>query len=454
MTKKRACVLFFMFIAAALFLIVGCADPTTDAPEEPSEEIEVGVGIAGAPDSIKIGFSTFLSGPASSPFGIPAAQSAEVIIEHLNRGDGPAPYDQLGIGGVPIEYIVIDEAGGAERQVAEYRRLVLDEQVDIVIGYISSADALAVAPVAEELETLTIIFDAGTNQIFEEADYHYVFRTKGHQIIDSIGMARYALEMNPDIQTIAGINQDYAWGHDSWNSFKEAMLSLKPDIEVVAELFPSLYAGEYSSEISALLNAKPDFIHTSLWGGDMEAFMLQASARGLHEQSTLGFGSGDTMLPRLSNTVPPGVVIGARGPHGQLAPQSMLGDWFEEVYGNRYLLRPVYPSYHMSQALFGIKMAYENALAAKNYEEWPSIDEVIAAFKYLEFDTPSGIISMAIGGGHQAVEPVPYGTTGEDIHPETGERVLINVIIYEPEMVNPPDGVKSIDWIRAGFPLD
>ena len=34
-------------------------------------------------DSIKIGFVTFLSGPAAGPFGVPAKMAAEAIVESL-----------------------------------------------------------------------------------------------------------------------------------------------------------------------------------------------------------------------------------------------------------------------------------------------------------------------------------------------------------------------------------
>ena len=61
--------------------------------------------------------------------------------------------------------------------MTEYRDLVERQKVDVVIGYISSGDCLAVAPVAEELKKLTIFFDCGTPRIFEDAAYKYVFRT-------------------------------------------------------------------------------------------------------------------------------------------------------------------------------------------------------------------------------------------------------------------------------------
>ncbi len=402
------------------------------------------------PAEVKIGVVSFLSGAAAAPFGVPSRNAAEVLIEQINAGRAPAPYDQAGIGGVPIRAVYIDEAGGADKQVAELRRLVLDEKVDLVIGYISSGDCLAVAPVAEELKKLTVLFDCGTNRIFEDASYKYVFRTTGHQIIDNVGVARYVLKVKPDLKSIAGINQDYAWGHDSWNTFRDTILQLKPDVQVISEQFPKLFAGDYSAEISALQAGGADVIHSSFWGGDLEGLVIQSVPRGLAEQSTLILTTGDTMLPRLGADVPPGIIIAARGPHGALAPDTELNSWFVKVYKDRYNVRPVYPSYHMSQAILGVKSAFEKAMAAAG-GKWPSQDQVIAAFEGLEFETPSGPIKMALGKGHQGVEPVAFGITGE-FDPAKGEVALTDVMTFPVECVNPPEGMTSGDWIAQGFP--
>ncbi len=117
---------------------------------------------------IKIGIVTFLSGAAAGPFGIPARNAAELFAAEANAGKLPAPYSTMGIGGRPVELVVIDEAGGTTKQVSEYRNLVEQQGVDLVAGYISSGDCLAVAPVAEELKKITLLFDCGTPRIFED----------------------------------------------------------------------------------------------------------------------------------------------------------------------------------------------------------------------------------------------------------------------------------------------
>ena len=161
---------------------------------------------AGAPKELRVGIVTLLSGPASSTFGIPAKKAADAWVEKIN--------DEGGIGGVKIVPVLTDEAGPGDKVVAEFRRLAADEKVDLVIGYISSANCVAVPAVAEELKVLTVLFDCGTTRVFEEAKYKYVFRTAAHTGIDGIGAARYLLTVKPDVKTIAGLNQDYAWGRD------------------------------------------------------------------------------------------------------------------------------------------------------------------------------------------------------------------------------------------------
>lgn len=115
--------------------------------------------------------------------------------------------------------MIVDGNVPTDQQGVQLRRLALDEKVDLVIGYISSANGLAVAPVAGELKLPTVLFDCGTNQVFEEARYKYVFRTAAHTGTDGIGAARYLLMVKPEVKTVAGLNQDYAWGRDSWEIF-------------------------------------------------------------------------------------------------------------------------------------------------------------------------------------------------------------------------------------------
>jgi branched-chain amino acid transport system substrate-binding protein len=393
----------------------------------------------------RIGIVTFLSGPAAGPFGVPARNAAEVLTESLNTGKVPAPYDKQGIGGRPLEVVFIDEAGGTTKQVTEYRNLVQRQGVDAVIGYISSGDCLAVTPVAEELQTLTVLFDCGTPRIFEDASYKFVFRTSSHAAMDNVAAALYVTEKIPKARKIAGINQNYAWGQDSWSDFEAAMKALKPDVVITTSQMPKLLAGQYGAEVSALMAGSPDIIHSSFWGGDLDAFILQAVPRGALKKSTAVLTCGETATHKLAGQIPDGTIIGARGPHGVYAPDNALNRWFRTAYQDRFGLFPNYPAYHMSQAILGLKSAYEKAQGAGGAA--PARDAIIAAFEKLTFETPSGTIRMALGKGHQAVEPTVYGrakTVG-------GKLTFVDIRQYPAERVNPPEGMKSADWIKSAL---
>ncbi|WP_259779384.1 ABC transporter substrate-binding protein [Aestuariispira ectoiniformans] len=395
----------------------------------------------------RVGIVTFLSGPAAGPFGVPSANAAKVLVEELNKGNLPAPYDKLGINGAEIEAVIIDEAGGATKQVEEYRNLVQRQKVDAVIGYVSSGDCLAVAPVAEELKTFTVAYDCGTSRLFaENSDAKYMFRTGLDASVDNIGAVRYLAATRPDVTRLSGIQQNYSWGQDSWNDFTAAAAKLLPEADVVEEQFPKIYQGQYGAEISALSVKRPEIVHSSFWGGDMEAFVLQANARGLLEDATGLLTCGEASFGTYKDQAPNGMIIGARGPFGAFAPDNELNNWFEGVYSAAYDKDPVYPATKMAQAILGLKYAAENAGVGD--KEIPSAEQLSAAMKGATFESVSGTVEMARASGHQAMQGITYG----EYHYEDGKPSIKNAVSFSGACVTPPEGVSAAEWIEQGFP--
>jgi len=264
---------------------------------------------APASPPIKLGIVSFLTGPAASPFGIPGRNGAEIVIEALNAGTLPPPYNTVGFGGTKIEAKYVDEAGSTANVVTEFRNLVQRDQVDAVVGYISSGSCLAVTPVAEELKALTVYFDCGTPRIFEEKPRKYVFRPSPHATMDNVGAAKYLVAKKTDVALYSGINQNYAWGQDSWRDFVGAMNVLSPKAKVEKELFPKLFAGEYGAEISTLLTSKSQALHTSFWDGDLESFVYQEQTRGLNKRMPIIYTTGESAIWRLRDKMPDGAIV-------------------------------------------------------------------------------------------------------------------------------------------------
>jgi branched-chain amino acid transport system substrate-binding protein len=398
--------------------------------------------------AIKIGFVTFLSGPAAAPFGIPDHNAAEMLVEKLNAGQVPAPYNTVGLGGTRIEGKFVDEAGSVADVVTQFRNLVERDHVDVVVGYVSSGNCLAITPVAEELKQLTVLDICGTTRIFEEKPRHYVFRVNAHATMDNVSAAKYALSKFKDISVYSGINQNYAWGQDSWRDFRLAMKNLDAKATIDKELFPKLFAGEYGAEISTLLTSNAQFIHSSFYDGDLEAFIYQSAARGLPQRIPLVLTTGESSLWRLGAKLPDGAIIGARGPHTFFAHDSELNTWFHKSYVDRFKEQPIYPAYDLAQSLFGLKTAWEKAQAKKGGAR-PTTEEVIAAFEGISFPTPSTTVQMALGNGHQGLSDTAVGSYKFD--KAEGKPEIVDIVRYPAQCVNPPADVDSVPWLEGGM---
>ena len=387
----------------------------------------------GAPKELKVAFVDFFSGGAAV-FGVSGKGTSELLVAKWNKSGG--------IGGVPIKLIVVDEGGGPKKQVSELRRLVQDEKVDAVVGYTSSGNCMAIKPVAEKLKILTVVHICGTHQLTENSPSKYVFRTSVNQAADSVSLARHALALKPNLKTIAGANEDYAWGRDSWEAFKVAMQALKPDVKVVGELWTKFQAGEYSAEISKLLRLKPDVIHSSFWGGGLITFVKQAAPRGLFQQSLVALATGEQVLQNVGKSLPDGVIAAPRATGGYWATASTpyQKEFVASVYkkNKRY---PDYPAYRTHQAWGGLKAAYEKAIATKG--AWPTTLEVIAAFEGLTWDSPGGKITMR--SDHQAIHGGMIGVT--KYSEKYGFSILDQVKMLKPSEITPPLGVKTMDWV-------
>ncbi|WP_299361501.1 ABC transporter substrate-binding protein [uncultured Paracoccus sp.] len=388
------------------------------------------------PAELKIGVATFLTGPASV-FGVPARAAAEQIVEDMNA-DG-------GIGGVPVRLSFIDEGAGAEALTTEYRRLVETEKVDAMLAAISSGSCVTLAPLAEDLEVLNLMWDCGTQQIFEQDEYKYVFRTQANATPEMLATVAYLLKTRPDFKTLAVVNQDYAWGRDSWEIFSTALKAMKPDVEIVGEFFPKFGAADFSTEISRLQALQPDVILSTSWGGDLDTFVQQAAQRGLMNTSLFVLPLAESSLERLGSTLPAGHIVGARGDHYFLHPEFRDDPElkaFVEEFREKTGAYPIYSVFHMVQALAALEAAYDKAIEA-NGGAWPSEDQLVAAFEGLEFQGYGRPVT--IREDNQGIEAQLLGTTVQG--GEYPFATMENVMIFDGAGITTPIGEESVEWV-------
>ncbi len=391
------------------------------------------------PAELKIGISTFTSG-AASVFGVPAKAAAELLIDEMNTAGG--------IGGVKITASFIDEGIGGDKLLSEYRRLVQEQGVHTMLSAISSGNCNIIAPVAEDLKVLNVLWDCGTEKVLEAKRYKYVLRTQANATTEMVATVLYLLKTKPNFSTIAVVNQDYAWGRDSWEIFINTLRVFKPDVKVVAEMFPKLGAADFSTEISRLQALKPDVVLSTSWGGDLDTLVRQAGQRGLFTQGALFvMPLLESSLERLGAAVPDGIVAGARGEHYWLHPETRDDPKHKDFIAKfkaKTGAYPIYPTYHMAQALVGLKTGYESAMKA-NAGKWPSIEQVAEAMRKMEFKAYGRPIKMREDG--QGLEDQLLGLTKRV--PQYPFAVLDKMMLVPADLVTTPVGQMSPAWVKT-----
>jgi len=396
---------------------------------------------ADKPAELKIGITTYSSGSASV-FGVPARHAAEILAEEINAKGG--------VNGVPLKLYFIDEGAGLETLMTEYRRLVEDEGVEVTFASISSGVCNKMAPLAEDLEVVNFMWDCGTQRILEDDKYDYVFRTQANATPEVLAPLAYLLKANPDFKTIAVVNQDYAWGRDSWEIFSNALKTQRPDVKVVAELFPAFGAADFSTEVSRLQALKPDVILSTSWGGDLDTFVRQAKQRGLFETSKFVLALAESSLQRLGDDLPEGVIVAARGDHYFLHPEMRDNEKFK-AFNEKFKARtgeyPIYSAAHMVQAFAALEAVYDKAIKA-NGGEWPTKEQVAEAMIGLEFQGLGRPLVIREDG--QAVEAQLVGTTAK--RDGYSFKVIDKMELYDGKDLMPPVGENSLKWIAQFKP--
>ncbi|CAM5791288.1 ABC transporter substrate-binding protein [Rhizobacter fulvus] len=392
----------------------------------------------GKPAELKIGMTTFLSGPAAV-FGIPGKAAAEIVIDDINAAGG--------VGGAKLKPVIIDEGIGGDKLLSEYRRVVQEEGVKVTLASISSGNCNALAPVAEDLKVLNVMWDCGTEKVLENRRFKYVVRTQANATSEMVATVLHLLRTKPNFKTIAVVNQDYAWGRDSWEIFISTLRAMKPDVQVVAEMFPKFGATDFSSEISRLQALSPDVILSTSWGGELDTLIRQSAQRGLIRTSTWVLPLAESSLERVGKALPDGVLVGMRGDHYFLHPE-LKDDAKHKAFVEKYRAKtgqyPIYSAYHAAAAIQAVADAYNAALKAGG-GNWPSTEQVADAMRSLKFRAMTRPVQMREDG--QGLEDQMLGVT--KLTAAYPFPVIQGLTIYPGEMVQNPVGTKSPDWVKT-----
>jgi len=163
--------------------------------------------------------------------------------------------------------------------------LVNEEGVDLIVAGGSSAVAKALNEFLSQQGVPLVTSAPQTPDITKPECSQTTFRTTSNIINQQKSVAAAADELADDSLTdVVSVNPDYVFGQQSADVFQEEFTNIRSDAQVVDQLFPAFLKGDYSQEVQNIADTDPDIIHTSLFGGDIIAFIRQGQQFGLFEQ--------------------------------------------------------------------------------------------------------------------------------------------------------------------------
>ena len=233
-------------------------------------------GGGGDGEPIKIGFLSTCEGAFGAFFEATAGGFNVPLIQRGATANGDTPTDGVSggeIAGRPIEvvgYGCSDET--PDVAVAEARRLIEQEDADVLIGPLSGDEGIAVANYAKQQPDKTFVNGASGAQdttLKVQAPNFFRFHTDGAQW--SAGAGQYAVN-ELGWQTAAVIGDDYSFAQTSAGGFIADFCAAGGD--VVARIWPSLGESDYSSFI-AQIPEDVDGIYTAVGGEGLIAFINQ-----------------------------------------------------------------------------------------------------------------------------------------------------------------------------------
>ncbi|WP_216654759.1 ABC transporter substrate-binding protein [Pseudogemmobacter hezensis] len=242
-------------------------------------------GMLGAPliakaanGSLRIGMVTSLSGPFA---GLGEAMRDGIVMALEEYGNE--------IAGRRIELIVEDDQAKPDEGVRKFRKLIGQDNVDIVSGVISSAVALAVRDVVTEAEALTFISAGSANALARDAASPLVFRpTKTNWMLGHTA-GLWAAEKISKTGCLT-IGADYAAGREYIGDFVETYTAQGG--AVGQQLWAPLGTTDFGPLLTAIASVQPEFIYSFFAGSDAVRFLRQMKDYRLHEKvKVLGGGA-------------------------------------------------------------------------------------------------------------------------------------------------------------------
>jgi branched-chain amino acid transport system substrate-binding protein len=190
--------------------------------------------------------------------------------------------------GKAIELITEDTEAKPQEGMRKARKLVEQDDVDVLLGVISSAIGYALKEYVTRVKKVWVTTGAAADGIFKKANNSpYAFRSSLSVWQANTPMGTWLAEKGYKRVFVTGA--DYAMGREAIEAFGRDF-TLKGGTRI-GEVFAPLGTSDFAPYLAEIKRANPDLVYSSHAGSDAVRFVQQFAAFGLNNSIKLaGFG--------------------------------------------------------------------------------------------------------------------------------------------------------------------
>jgi branched-chain amino acid transport system substrate-binding protein len=330
---------------------------------------------AHAADTIKIGFVAEFSGAFAD-----AAREMDDGIKLYMKEHGDT------VAGKKIEIIRRDTGGPKPEEAKRLaQELIVRDNVDFLVGFVVTPNALAVADVITQAKKPTVIMNAATSIITTKSPYFVRVSFTVPQV--TAPLAVWATKNG--VKQAYTMVSDYGPGIDAENSFKKAFEANGGTI--VGSVRMPLTSPEFSAYAQKVKDLNPQAVFVFVPSNDQPTQLMKTFAeRGLTTSTIKIIATGDVTEDAVLEQEGDAALGMITSHHYSYAHDSQLNKQFVTAFAQEYgALRP---DFLAVDGYDGMAAIY--AVIEKLKGDVSDPDKVMEAFKGLKIESPRGPITI------------------------------------------------------------
>lgn len=343
-------------------------DTTTTAPSG---------GVACA-EPVKVGVITDQTG-ALAIYGAHIMRAFPLGMEYATGA--AADGDTYTLDDCAIEVIYKDDQSNPETSVALARELIEVDEVDIIVGSVSSGVTAGIQQLAYDNDVIHIAAPAAANDLTGVTFNPNSFRTSRNNYQDGVSICEF---LPTRFDTFVQIAPDYSFGYGGAAAYRDAC-TLNGGEFVADDIFAPADTTDFTPYMEQILDSGAEAWLVTWAGGGFVAMLQAAQDLGVLDEMTLA-------SPFVDNVVMPTFFANAIGTTSTILyhytqPDNEINDWLVEKVAEQGAFPDLFDADGMNAAIMIVE-----ALRLTGGDA--SADALRSAMEGMSFEGPKGLIEI------------------------------------------------------------